>query len=187
MPRKPFAIGEGGLVTTTDDELAGRLARLTNFGFEDGVVDGDVGLNAKLAEWPAATALAALDRFGEVLACRRATATRMLADLVPHGYDHQSGSDGAAWQFVPVLAPSEAVRAAALETARRNHIELRTYYSVPLHRMPAFAAMPVAGDLRRTEVLGARVLSLPMSDDLSDASREAIVESLVAATRAGVG
>ena len=175
---KPFAIGEGGLLTTTDDELARRLSRLTNFGFEDGVVDGDVGLNAKLPEWSAATALAVLDGYGEVLAHRRAGARRMLDGLVAHGYEHQAGTEGAAWQFVPVLAPSAAVRAAALETARRHDIEVRTYFSVPLHHMPAFTSVPSVGGLRCTDDLAARALSLPMANDLSPGDMEAIVASL---------
>lgn len=184
---KPFAIGEGGLVTTADDELAARLLRMTNFGFEDGVVEDDVGLNAKLPEWSAATALAVLDRYDQILARRRVVAARMLADLSPHGFAHQMCAAGAAWQFVPVLAPSAAVRSAALESARRNDIELRTYFSIPLHRMPAFTSASVAGELRCTEDLAARVLSLPMANDLSDASREAIVSTLVHAARAPVG
>jgi dTDP-4-amino-4,6-dideoxygalactose transaminase len=183
---KPFAIGEGGLVTTTDDELARRITRLSNFGFEDGLVDGDVGLNAKLPEWSAATALAVLDGYGDVLANRRARAGRMLDELGAHGYECQSGTDGAAWQFVPVLAPSPAVRAAALETARRNDIEVRTYFSVPLHRMPAFASVPRVRGLRRTDDLAARALSLPMANDLSFDDMDAIVASLVEATVSAV-
>ena len=175
---KPFAIGEGGLVTTTDDELARRLSRLTNFGFEDGVVDGDIGLNAKLPEWSAATALAVLDGYGEVLAHRRAGARRMLDGLAAHGYRHQAGTEGAAWQFVPILAPSAAVRAAALATARRNDIEVRTYFSVPLHRMPAFTSVPSVGGLRCTDDLAERALSLPMANDLSPGDMDAIVASL---------
>jgi dTDP-4-amino-4,6-dideoxygalactose transaminase len=184
---KPFAIGEGGLVTTTDDELAARLVCLTNFGFEDGVVDADVGLNAKLPEWSAATALAVLDGYDDVLERRRAIAARMLAELAAHGYRRQTGTGAAAWQFVPVLAPSQVVRAAALDIARRNEIELRTYFSVPLHRMPAFASAPVAGELTCTDDLAARILSLPMANDLSEERQGAIVATLAAATRAPVG
>jgi dTDP-4-amino-4,6-dideoxygalactose transaminase len=180
---KPFAIGEGGIVTTTDDEIARRIMRLTNFGFEDGLVDTDVGLNAKLSEWSAATALAVLDGYGEVLTHRRACAARMLAGLERHGYRGQSGTDGAAWQFVPVLAPSPAVRTAALETARRNNIEVRSYFSVPLHAMPAFASVPSADGLRCTDDLAERALSLPMANDLSVSDVDAIVAALVAATQ----
>jgi dTDP-4-amino-4,6-dideoxygalactose transaminase len=180
---KPFAIGEGGLLTTTLQEVAERAARLANFGFENGVVRDAPGLNAKLPEWAAATALAVLDRYDGVLAGRRAAAAEILGALKPHGYTWQSGTEAAAWQFVPVLAPSERVRDAALDLARERDIELRTYFSVPLHRMPAFASAPVAGDLRRTEDLAARALSLPMANDQSAGDRDAIVSCLVAAGR----
>jgi dTDP-4-amino-4,6-dideoxygalactose transaminase len=178
---KPFAIGEGGLVTTADQMLAERLRRLTNFGLSDGAVGEDVGLNAKLAEWPAATALAVLDRYAGVLDARRASAEAMLAELEPLGFARQAGARGAAWQFVPVLAPTLDVRAAALAQAKHDGIELRTYFSVPLHRMPAFAAARVAGDLRHTDELAARILSLPMANDLSGDAVAAIVSSLAAA------
>lgn len=178
---KPFAIGEGGLATTSDDKIARRMTRLANFGFVSGVVDGDVGLNAKLPEWSAATALAVLDGYGDVLARRRADAGRMVAELDEYGYQRQSGTEGAAWQFVPVLAPSPAVRTAALATTRRDEIEVRTYFSVPLHRMPAFASVPIAGGLQRTEDLAERVLSLPMANDLAPGDIDAIVASLISA------
>jgi dTDP-4-amino-4,6-dideoxygalactose transaminase len=181
---KPFAIGEGGVLTTTDDELARRATRLANFGFEDGVVRADVGLNAKLPEWSAATALAVLDDYDDVLDRRRARAEQMLAALEPHGYQRQLGGHGAAWQFVPVLAPSAAVREAVLQQARDEDIEVRTYFSVPLHRMPAFAEMPSAGDLRHTEDLAARALSLPMANDLSSEHADAVVSCLASAAAA---
>jgi dTDP-4-amino-4,6-dideoxygalactose transaminase len=182
---KPFAIGEGGLVTTTDRRFARRMLRLTNFGFEDGVVNEDVGLNAKLAEWPAATALAVLDGYDDVLAARRASASRMLSAIAPHGYVGQHGAGGAAWQFVPVLAPTPAIRAAALAAAQRRGIELRTYFSAPLHHMPAFASTAVAGDLRHTEDLAARILSLPMANDLAVRDADAVVACLAAAAATG--
>ena len=177
---KPFAIGEGGLVTTTDGTLASRIARLANFGFEDGIVAGDAGINAKLPEWSAATALAVLDGYRDVLARRRATAERMLAALAGHGYQRQSGAAGAAWQFVPVLAPFAAARGAALDDTRRRGIEVRSYFSAPLHRMPAFASVPVAGTLRCTDDIAERALSLPMANDLGERDVDAIVDCLAA-------
>jgi dTDP-4-amino-4,6-dideoxygalactose transaminase len=181
---KPFAIGEGGLVTTKDDEIADRIKELANFGFEGGIINANIGLNAKLPEWSAATALAVLDRYDDVLARRRASAGRIVEELSQHGYQGQSGAGGAAWQFVPVLAPTRAVRTAALKCAQSDEIEVRSYFSVPLHRMPAFASVPIAGGLRRTEDLAARALSLPMANDLGASDLDAIVASLVAATDA---
>jgi dTDP-4-amino-4,6-dideoxygalactose transaminase len=182
---KPFAIGEGGLVTTTNDDLARRIARLANFGVQGGLVETDVGLNAKLPEWSAATALAVLDGYGEVLSCRRERARQILDGIERYGYQRQSGTEGAAWQFVPVLAPSADVRTAALDVARSNDVEVRSYFSVPLHRMSAFASVPCADELRCTDDLAERALSLPMANDLSISAVEAIVGSLVAATQSG--
>jgi hypothetical protein len=45
-----------------------------------------------------------------------------------------------------------------LQRARTAEIELRAYFSVPLHRMPAFASSLVIGGLRHTQELAARVL-----------------------------
>ena len=69
---KPLAVGEGGLLTTRDPATAARITELSNFGFDkDRVVSGEPGINAKLDEWHAATALAALDRLADVLGARR--------------------------------------------------------------------------------------------------------------------
>jgi len=106
----------------------------------------------------------------------------MLDGVEGHGYRCQSGTEGAAWQFVPVLAPSPAVRTSALDFARRNDIEVRSYFSVPLHRMPAFASVPNVDGLPCTDELAERALSLPMANDLSIGDMDAIVTSLVAAT-----
>jgi dTDP-4-amino-4,6-dideoxygalactose transaminase len=181
---KPFAIGEGGLLVSADAELAGRVSRLANFGFQAGSVAAEVGFNAKLAEWPAATALAVLDGFGDVLAARRAHAAQLLAGVGPHGYRPQAIDGEPAWQFVPVLAPSRAVRDAAIAIAASDGIELRAYFSVPLHRMPAFGGLPVAGSLAITERLAGRVLSLPMANDQSADDRRRIVAALATATAA---
>ena len=182
---KPFAIGEGGVVTTRDPELAERLTRLTNFGLRDGVVSGEVGLNAKLAEWPAATALAVLDRFGDVIARRRAAAERMWAGIDGHGFRRQIGTSGAVWQFVPVLAPTHELRDAVLANAARDHIQLRAYYAQPLHRMAAFREVPVCGELPCTEGLAERVLSLPMANDITEQQVDRIAASLTSTALAG--
>ena len=181
---KPFAIGEGGLLVSADADVVARVARLANFGFEAGSVSAEVGLNAKLAEWPAATALAVLDGFDEVLAARRAAAAELLAGVSPYGYRPQVASGEPAWQFVAVLAPSRAVRDAAIEIAASDGIELRSYFSVALHQMPAFGGLPVAGSLATTERLAGRILSLPMANDQSADDRRRIVAALAMAAAA---
>jgi dTDP-4-amino-4,6-dideoxygalactose transaminase len=176
---KPFAIGEGGAVTTSDPALAKRLTALTNFGFDPSRAVGDAfGLNAKLSEIHAAIGLAVLDRFDAILAARRTRAERMRSQLEPAGYRFQAGSRSSAWQFVPVLAPSLEVREEVLAAANRQAIEIRTYHP-PLHRMPVFASHPSHGQLTRTDELAERSLSLPLANDLSDEQVARIVTLLL--------
>ncbi|MDO9355521.1 MAG: aminotransferase class I/II-fold pyridoxal phosphate-dependent enzyme [Solirubrobacteraceae bacterium] len=175
---KPFAIGEGGLLCTADAALAERLNRLANFGFEDGVVTGAPGMNAKLAEWPAATALAVLDDFDDVLEARRDAATRLRTALAGTGLTFQELDSQPAWQFLAALAPAGTSRDDIVAVTAEHGVEVRSYFAHPLHRMPAFADAPRIGSLPVTEDLAIRALSLPMANDLTDAEHEAIVSAV---------
>ena len=181
---KPFAIGEGGLVTTsqTGARLSHAAARQLRPSTPASSND-DVGLNAKLAEWPAATALAVLDRYENVIAARRASAERILAALAPHGYVRRAAR-GRGVAVRPRARPVPVVRAAALEYAQSQGSSCVRTSPLPLHQMPAFSSARVVGDLCHTQHLSARILSLPMANDLSDADVDAIVECLKTAARA---
>jgi dTDP-4-amino-4,6-dideoxygalactose transaminase len=170
---KPLAIGEGGAVFSRDPEFAAELVRLIQFGFDEArEATVDNGLNAKLSELAAATALAALDDFDRNLRARRDAAARIVEGLPP-GFELQLDNECGTWQFVPVKAPSADCRAAVLETTKTT-IELRTYYQ-PLHLMRAFKRARHAGDLSVTDDLAQRMLSLPMADDLTEQEIDAIV------------
>jgi dTDP-4-amino-4,6-dideoxygalactose transaminase len=172
---KPVSAGEGGAVFCRDEQLAGRVAHLANFAFDERhQVTRPDGLNAKMSEPAAAIALASLDELATSLAARRAHATRMI-DLLPVDFEQQTGNVRGTWQFVPVAAPERQTRTAVLEEAARREIGVRTYYD-PLHLMPAFGDYARADDLAVTEDLGARILSLPMAVDLEDAEVDAIAD-----------
>jgi dTDP-4-amino-4,6-dideoxygalactose transaminase len=175
---KPFAIGEGGAVTTPDRELADRLTVMANFGFSrEREICTPFGMNAKLSEIHAAIGLAVLDRFDGVLAARRTRAERLRNELEQVGYRFQAGSRLSAWQFVPVLAPSAEVRDAVLARAREQQIEIRSYHA-PLHLQPAFGACTAAGSLPVTEELSRHTLSLPLANDLADREIERVASLL---------
>jgi dTDP-4-amino-4,6-dideoxygalactose transaminase len=175
---KPFAIGEGGAVTTGDPVLAERLSAMTNFGFgPDREIEETFGLNGKLSEIHCAIGLAVLDGFDRVLAARRERAENMRQRLEPAGFRFQAGAGGSAWQFVPVLAPSAGVRDAVLSASHRHAVEIRTYHT-PIHRLAAFAAHPLHGELPVTERLARHALSLPLANDLSEDAIERIVTLL---------
>jgi dTDP-4-amino-4,6-dideoxygalactose transaminase len=164
---KPFAIGEGGLVVTPDPDLAAAIARLINFGLRPGTRSSDaIGFNAKMSELHAATALAMLDRFDDVLARRRRSAHRLRAALRGTPLTYQHGAGRSTWQIFHVLTATPEDRAHCLELAAEHGVEVRTMHEPPLHCHPAFADRR-RDELAVTEQLAARALALPMANDLS--------------------
>jgi dTDP-4-amino-4,6-dideoxygalactose transaminase len=174
---KPLGAGEGGAIFCREHELAEEMLRLCHFAYDGrrSVARAD-GINAKMSEPAAAITLAALDGHERTLARRRENAARVVASLPP-GCELQQGHECSTWQFVPVAAPTPAVRQALLDGAERAGIELRTYYD-PLHGMPAFQRSARAGELAVTCDLASRIVSLPMAVDLTDAELEAVIATL---------
>ena len=182
---KPFAIGEGGLITTGNRDLHRRMGELVNFGFDaDRVVAVQAGTNAKLSELQCATALAVLDKFDEVLQRRRDLGREYATSLEHSGWTLQRGSACAAWQFVPALAPSARERTAAVERCLVAGIETKQYYT-PLHSFPAFADCPRVGDLKVTEEIAASALSLPLFNQMQMETARHIASVATGATSSG--
>jgi dTDP-4-amino-4,6-dideoxygalactose transaminase len=165
---KPFAIGEGGAVFASDQALSERIGRQTRFGLDDRRALADApGLNAKMSEIHAATALAALDDFEAVLAARARRSAAIRAGLVERGFAFQAECETSAWQFVPTLAPSANVRNNILAAATSAQVQLRNYHE-PLHAMVALGGYETLGELPVTCDLASRMLSVPLANDLSE-------------------
>lgn len=175
---KPFAIGEGGMVATTDPELAARIGSLINFGLDASRISTEAGLNAKLSELHAATGLAALDRFDGVLAARRRVAGEIRRATSGCNLTLQAGSGSSTWQFFQALAPDHGTREAVLHAARDHNVEARTLHAPPLHRHPAFADAPRHGALAVTDDLAARSLSLPLANDMPASAVARVAEAV---------
>lgn len=173
---KPFAIGEGGAVFTRDRPLYERIDRAVNFGFRpDRTVGFPRGLNAKMSELHAATALAVLDHFDSILERRRSAAAAVRA-RAGQGASWQAGCRHSTWQFVPVALADSEQRDRVID-ACRDRLETRVYYE-PLDRLVP-GRWPVLDDsLAETHDLHDRILCLPMANDLTEAEIHLIASSL---------
>jgi dTDP-4-amino-4,6-dideoxygalactose transaminase len=165
---KPFAVGEGGLVTSRSPEVLRTVAALSNFGF-DQIRDlpGHPGVNAKMPELTAAMGLAVLARFDEVLERRREAASWLMEQLSGTDVRFQAGAAGSTFQFLPVVLPSPAARERLLRNAQGARVEVRAYFDPPMHRLAAFSGYRAVDDLAVTESLATRIIGLPMANDIS--------------------
>lgn len=183
---KPFAIGEGGLVTSRSADVLRSVAQLTNFGFDRSrEVRGPAGINAKLPELSAAVGLAVLQRFDDVLTRRRRAAAWLRDALRDSEVAFQVGASGSAYQFVPIALPAPEARERLLRAAADAQIEVRVYFDPPMHRLPPFAGCRAVDDLHVTESLSERIVGLPMANDIGPASLERIRDLVLSVTRSG--
>jgi dTDP-4-amino-4,6-dideoxygalactose transaminase len=175
---KPFAVAEGGIVTTGDPEVADRLRSLINFGFDETRTSLVAGLNGKMSELHAAMGLAMLDRYDGALRRRRAQVAAISSAMTDLPLRRQLGAEGSTWQVLQVLVPDADARARALQAAERLGVEARACFDPPLHEHPAFAACTVAGDLPNTRWIVERSLSLPMADFMTSGERRRVAEAV---------
>lgn len=178
---KAFAVGEGGLLVTADGDLAQRVRRLSNFGFQRGVVS-EAGCNAKLTELAAAVGLAQLERWPERRALRLALWRDYRARLaVLPGIKLQQMRDNAVPVNVVIRSALGGER--IVSGLAQQDIEARRWYCPPLHLHPAFAACPRVGPdgatvLPMCDALARDSIGLPFHPFLERADIECIVRGL---------
>lgn len=181
---KAFGAGEGGAIVSASAARVERARRLANFGIDTRVGElVDTGTNAKMSEYHCAVALAAAASWDETARARRALHAAYDA-LIRRELPQvrlQRKDPATVNSLMTVRLPCDAAPvAAALEAAG---IGTRRWYCPPLHRHPALAGQPVAGDLPVATQLGSRLLGLPFYLGLDENRRARVVATLATALR----
>lgn len=206
-PVKTIAMGEGGAVTTNDDELAERLRRLRAHGMtreagqftEDGAFDEDgapnpwwyempaPGFNYRASDLHCALGLSQLRKLDRFLAARRALAAhydRLLAELAPlvRPTARIPGCDPG-WHLYVALVDFAAAgisRARVMRRLRQAGIGTQVHY-IPVHRQPYYRARYGTERLPGAEAYYERALSLPLFVGMTDADVARVVAELARA------
>jgi dTDP-4-amino-4,6-dideoxygalactose transaminase len=182
---KALTAGEGGLVCSRHEEMLRLGRRLARYGIgEDSAVETP-GLNAKLAELPAAVALASLPYVDGWLARRRRAEAGYRERLVGVSglrFQQPATADAVSACKDAVLILESAAAARHLRDRLAVYrIESRPYYR-PLHRMPAYADFR-RGDLSATERLADCTVCVPLYNEI----REEVVDLVAWVVREALG
>jgi dTDP-4-amino-4,6-dideoxygalactose transaminase len=177
-----FCLGDGGLVATSDPELAERLRLLRFHGSKDKQTFEAIGYNSRLDELQAAALRLFLTRLDGWNAARREAAARY-AELGLGGLCALPEDEpGHVYHMYVVRSPERTRIAAALAAAG---IARASYYATPLHLQPVFAHLGYAeGDLPETERAAAENLALPLWAGISAGEQERVVDTVRAAVSA---
>ncbi|HEU5279234.1 MAG TPA: DegT/DnrJ/EryC1/StrS family aminotransferase [Gaiellaceae bacterium] len=168
-----FCLGDGGLVSTDDPELAERVRMLRFHGSRDKVDFELIGYNSRLDELQAAVLrlfLAELDRW---VAQRREAAARYTELGLGEACELPEDEPGHAYHLFVCRSPERERIRAALKDAR---IGSAVYYTTPLHLQPAFAWLGYReGSLPVTEQLARDNFSVPLWAGIETAAQERVV------------
>ena len=175
-------MGDGGMITTSDEQVAERARTLRFHGSRDKVTYEQVGYNSRLDELQAAILRVQLPHLDAWADGRRAAGVHYaqagLGELVrlPRPTD---GSEPA-WHLYVVSHPAPE----QLERALTNvQIGCKAYYRTPVHRQEAMRAWDRAGmELPGTDEAARTHLAIPMSPVLTREQADAVV----AAARTGL-
>jgi len=159
---------EGGLLATSNPEIAERFRYLRAYGFQHDYNSRFVGLNGKMSELHAALGLLTLARVEEAVAVRQALVDRYrarLAALPGVSFQHVAASDRSTYKDFAVLFASGEQRYLAEAALTAAGVQTKRYFR-PCHRMEAYRTwshrpLPV------TESTYLRILCLPIFEDLA--------------------
>jgi len=173
------AIGDGGMIVTSDAELAARLRRLRQYGWDDAREPREIGVNSRLDALQAAILAAKLPCLDTDNARREAVAARYDAALagLPLMLPQRHGEGRHVFHLYVVACDDRDALRAALAT---SGIQTGIHYEHAVHQQPCYAraCRLSAGGFAATERLTGRILSLPLYPELAPADQDRVIAAI---------
>jgi len=165
--------GEGGLIAAATDDLVRRIEFGRAYGFQDDYESHFVGINGKLSELNAALGVLTVERIEQAVERRAAIAARYrtsLADIPGLAFQHVDARDRSTYKDFALLVPGRDALEARLAAAG---IQTKRYFR-PCHTMRGYRGHATR-PLPRTEETYARILCIPIFNELSDDDVDRVV------------
>jgi dTDP-4-amino-4,6-dideoxygalactose transaminase len=174
-----FCLGDGGLVSTDDPELAKRIRMLRFHGSRDKVDFDLLGYNSRLDELQAAVLRLFLAELDGWVALRREAATRYAELGLGVACELPEDEPAHVYHLFVCRSPERDRIRVALKDAS---IGSAVYYTTPLHLQPALAYLGYErGSLPVTEQLARDNFSVPLWAGIDAAAQERVVSVVQAA------
>jgi dTDP-4-amino-4,6-dideoxygalactose transaminase len=185
-------LGDGGMCTTNDDELAERLRMLRVHGSRQRYYHEEPGLNSRLDEIQAAVLRVKLKHIDEWNEARRTVATRYdellkpLADWVKTPFRHTDGTHVFHQYTLQLQGPEPAkLRAELQKKMQESGVQSMIYYPVPLYKQQTHADLHLnPTDFPVCERISDQVLSLPMFPELTTEEQQQVADALAQVLKA---
>jgi dTDP-4-amino-4,6-dideoxygalactose transaminase len=179
------AFGDGGVVTTSDENHARQIRLLRNWGAVVKYHHEVAGYNSRLDTLQAAVLLAKLPHLAAWNERRRVAAgwyREALADCPGVALPHEATWTGRHVYHLCVVRLRDHDRDGVVRTVGQHGVETGIHYPIPVHLQRAYTALGYqAGDFPNAEQAARSVLSLPMFPEITRPQVEYVARVLKAA------
>jgi perosamine synthetase len=181
---KNMTTGEGGMITTNDDDYSEKLRMVRTHGEQRPYWPVTIGHNYRMSELLAAIGLAQLRKLPSFIDRRRKNAQflseklgvlgKVIPPKEPQGRKH-------AWYLftLRLRGANAGKRNKVVEKLRSRNIEAAVYYESPLHMLPLYRELSTTRrPLPETEKACRQVFSVPVHPRLSENELEYVFDTL---------
>ncbi len=182
---KVITSGEGGAVSTNDDQVAEKIRMIRNHGMVEGSDTRVLGYNFRMNEISAAVASVQMDKLGRFIQKRKENAS-FLTDRIRGAngavLTQTSGDRTHVWYLYTLRLSKN--RGKVLERLRSKSIGASVYYETPVHKTPMYKRLGYSKlRLKVTEESAAHVISVPVHPGLKEEERGHVASELERALR----
>ena len=168
--------GEGGMLTTDDEQLAQTMRMIRNHGMQRRYYHDMLGYNFRMTDLHAAIGLAQVERFESFTQARRANAEyynknikSVIIPTVKAGYEH-------VWHQYTIRIKDGQDRDAAVKQLNDNGVGTGIFYPVPAYsQTPIIDLGSRHADCPVTEEIVKEVISIPVHPQLTQEDLEKVV------------
>lgn len=186
-PRKAITTGEGGVITTSDDELYWKLQALRNHGIDPSKETTSFvmpGFNNRMTEFQAAMGQTQLAKVDRIIQARREAARRYTELLRGTAFIAPDLADSTrhVFQSYVVLLPEELAlnRAQVIQKMREMGVEVTIgTWHMPMADYYSKRYGYRKGDFPNTDVIFARSLTLPLFEGITLEQQQYVVDCLL--------
>jgi len=176
--------GDGGLITTNDDELADKIRTLRMHGAKPKYYHHVIGYNSRLDTIQAAILNVKLNHLEEWTTKRQDNAmfySRALGDITDDKLELPQIAEGRRHIFNQyTVRVKNGKRDKLKKFLEEQGISTAIYYPLPLHLQPCFSFLDYGkGDFPSAEKASAEVLSLPVYPELGKEERGYVVDKIL--------
>ena len=164
--------GEGGMIVTSDDEIARKARLLRNQGMEERYKNEIVGFNNRMTDLHAAIGRAQLSSLFGRTERRREIAGRYNDQISTVDTPYVAKNVKHVFHQYTIRTDR---RESLVEHLKQKEIGHGVYYPTPVHKLPSFE---VKADLPETERATLEVLSIPVHPLLSDEDVEEVIKAV---------